>query len=343
VLVLNAIGALPTKNFSSGRFDGAEEISGEALVENVLARRVACSACPVACIHLAAIREEYGDERFMYKTEFVSYDYEPIYALGTNLGVRDRFGLLKLFKAVEDWGLDAISTGVVLAWATEALERGLITKSETLVDLRWDDWRGYMAAIENIVRQPNEFYKVLTMGVEEAARRYGGEDFAMSFNRVEPAGYLTGPLFFISLAIGFRHSHLDSGAYSLDQKIFSSAEELPNPREAVQRIIEEEAWRQILTSLVLCLFARGVYDENLVSEALRSLGYDYSPEDLKRLGREIYFEKQRLKWEEGFRASSLRIPGRIIETPTPLGRISREYLEEALKEFDNLIGKSVST
>lgn len=122
MLVLNAIGALPTKNFSSGRFDGAEEISGEALVENVLARRVACSACPVACIHLAAIREEYGDERFMYKTEFVSYDYEPIYALGTNLGVRDRFGLLKLFKAVEDWGLDAISTGVVLAWATEALE-----------------------------------------------------------------------------------------------------------------------------------------------------------------------------------------------------------------------------
>jgi aldehyde:ferredoxin oxidoreductase len=339
VLVLDAIGALPTKNFSSGRFDGAGEISGEALVENVLARRVACSACPVACIHLAAIREEYEDEKFMYKTEFISYDYEPIYALGTNLGVKDRFGLLKLFKAVEDWGLDAISTGVILAWATEALERGLITKSETLVDLRWGDWRSYVAAIENIVRQPNEFYKVLAMGVEEAAKRYGGEDFAMSFNKVEPAGYLTGPLFFISLAIGFRHSHLDSGAYSLDQRIFSSGEELPSPREAVQKIIEEEAWRQVLTSLVLCLFARGVYDENLTSEALGSLGYSYSSADLRKLGREIYFEKQRLKWEEGFRASNLRIPKRITETPTPLGKISKEYFEEALKEFDNIVKK----
>ncbi|HDD42550.1 MAG TPA: aldehyde:ferredoxin oxidoreductase, partial [Nitrososphaeria archaeon] len=120
VMALNALGGLPTRNFSSSRFEKAEEISGEKLVETVLARRVACSACPVACIHLAAIREEYEDEKFMYKTEFISYDYEPIYALGTNLGVSDRFGLLKLLKAVEDWGLDAISTGVILAWATEA-------------------------------------------------------------------------------------------------------------------------------------------------------------------------------------------------------------------------------
>ncbi|HDD66244.1 MAG TPA: aldehyde:ferredoxin oxidoreductase, partial [Nitrososphaeria archaeon] len=53
VAALNAIGALPTRNFSSGRFEKADEISGERLVETVLARRVACSGCPVACIHLA--------------------------------------------------------------------------------------------------------------------------------------------------------------------------------------------------------------------------------------------------------------------------------------------------
>ncbi|MCD6536629.1 MAG: aldehyde:ferredoxin oxidoreductase, partial [Thaumarchaeota archaeon] len=126
IISLNVIGALPTRNFSSGRFEGAEEISGEKLAETMLARRVACVACPVACIHLAAIREEYEDEKFLYKTEFISYDYEPIYALGSNLGISDRFGLFKMLKAVEDWGLDAISTGVALAWATEALERGII-------------------------------------------------------------------------------------------------------------------------------------------------------------------------------------------------------------------------
>jgi len=339
VLALNAIGGLPTRNFSSSRFEGAEEISGEALVESVLARRVACSACPVACIHLAAIREEYEDEKFMYKTEFISYDYEPIYALGTNLGISDKFGLLKLLKAVEDWGLDAISTGVVLAWATEALKRGLISPSETLLNLEWGDWRTYLKATENIVRQPNEFYQTLALGVDKAAKKYGGQEFAMAFNKVEPAGYITGPLYFISLAVGSRHSHLDSGGYSMDQKIFSAGGELPKPEEAVRSIVEEEAWRQILASLVLCFFARGIYKKELVAEVLSSLGYSYSEDELLRIGREIYMEKQRIKKGEGFKASSLRIPARIYEVPTPLGEIKRGYIEAALRVFDEIIAR----
>ncbi|RLG04776.1 MAG: aldehyde:ferredoxin oxidoreductase [Thaumarchaeota archaeon] len=339
VMALNALGGLPTRNFSSSRFEKAEEISGEKLVETVLARRVACSACPVACIHLAAIREEYEDEKFMYKTEFISYDYEPIYALGTNLGVSDRFGLLKLLKAVEDWGLDAISTGVILAWATEAQKRGIISRSETLLDLEWGDWRSYLKAIENIVRQPNDFYRSLALGVEEASRRYGGQEFALAFNRVEPAGYSTGPLYFASLAIGSRHSHLDAGAYSMDQKIFSAGGGLPRPGDAVRRIVEEEAWRQVLTSLVVCLFARAIYKDSLIAEALSSLGYTCSEADLRRLGMEIYLEKQRIKREEGFRASRLRIPDRVYEISTPLGKIDEGYVRDVLREFDDFIAR----
>jgi len=337
VTALNVIKALPTRNFSSGEFEGAEEISGEKLAEEMLARRVACSSCPVACIHLAAIREEYEDEKFLYKTEFISYDYEPVYALGTNLGVSDRFGLLKLIKIVEDWGLDAISTGVVLAWATEALERGLLTKNETLLDLRWGDWRTYMKAVKNIVVQPNEFYRTLALGVEEAAKKYGGLEYAMAFNKVEPAGYITGPLYFLSTAIGFRHSHLDAGAYSFDEKIFARRGELPSPSDAVKRIVEEEAWRQILNSLVACLFARAIYTPEIVLKTLKILGYDYDKAQLRELGKRIYLKKQRIKLEEGFNPKNVRMPERIYETPTPLGKVSRQYIDQALAEFEKLL------
>ncbi|MDW8021984.1 MAG: aldehyde ferredoxin oxidoreductase family protein [Nitrososphaerota archaeon] len=341
VIPLNVLGALPTRNFSGGKFEGAEEISGEKLAEMMLARRVACVACPVACIHLAAIREEYEEEKFLYKTEFISYDYEPIYALGTNLGISDRFGLLKMLKAVEDWGLDAISTGVALSWATEAFERGIINKDEILVPLKWGDWKAYMEAVKNIVMQPNEFYRTLALGVEEAAKRYGGEEFALSFNKVEPAGYLTGPLYFISLAVGSRHSHLDAGSYSLDQKIFSRGEKLPKPEEAVRMIAEEEAWRQILTSLTLCLFARSIYTPEKVSKALNAIGYSFTPEELKQLGWKIYLEKQRIKRDEGFRPTEMRLPERIFETPTPLGKISKEYFQQALSAFEEVMRKWV--
>ena len=340
IISLNVIGALPTRNFSSGRFEGAEEISGEKLAETMLARRVACVACPVACIHLAAIREEYEDEKFLYKTEFISYDYEPIYALGSNLGISDRFGLFKMLKAVEDWGLDAISTGVALAWATEALERGIISENETLLHLRWGDWKTYVEAIKNIVTQPNEFYRALALGVEEAAKKYGGEEFALAFNRVEPAGYVTGPLYFISLAVGSRHSHLDSGAYSMDQKLFSKGENLPAPEEAVKKITEEEAWRQILNSLVVCLFARAIYTPDNICDALNALDYDFTQDALRELGWKIYLEKQRIKREEGFRPMELRLPERIFQTPTPLGKISKEYIQRALETFEKIIGNS---
>ncbi len=65
---LNEIGGLPTRNLKEAKFEGAEKISGEFLVENYLGRRVACSHCPVACIHLAALREPYEDEPYFYKT-----------------------------------------------------------------------------------------------------------------------------------------------------------------------------------------------------------------------------------------------------------------------------------
>ncbi|MCD6421659.1 MAG: aldehyde:ferredoxin oxidoreductase, partial [Thaumarchaeota archaeon] len=163
----------------------------------------------------------------------------------------------------------------------------------------------------------------------------------LAFDKVEPAGYITGPLYFISLAIGSRHSHLDAGAYSMDQKIFSSGGSLPSPEEAVKRIVEEEAWRQILSSLVLCFFARGIYKPDLVASILDGLGYELSEEELRKVGREIYFAKQRIKREEGFSAKSLRVPGRIYEVETPLGKIERSYVEKALAYFDELVGKGV--
>lgn len=339
VLPLNEIGALPTRNFTSGKFEEADEISGEEFAENTLARRVACSVCPVACVHLAAIREEYENEKYFYKTTFISYDYEPIYAVGSNLGVSDRFGLLKIFHALDTEGVDVISTGVILAWSTEATEKGIISEKETLVPLRWGDWINYIKAIHYLTEQPNDFYAVAVRGVEALASKYGGHNYAISFNGVEPAGYHTGPLFISSLITGSRHSHLDAGAYSMDQKILSSGGKLPDPAKAADMIIEEDAWRQVLNSLVICLFARGVYSKGYVVKALNALGYGLGEDHITKLGWEIYADKQRIKIDEGFNPLSVRIPERLLETPTPLGQVSEQYVHKVIEEIFNRISK----
>ncbi len=326
---LNRLGALPTRNLKSTRFEDAEEISGEAFAEYNLGRRIACSHCPIACIHIAALRIPYEHEPYFYKTIMISYDYELIYSLGSMLGVGSREGLLRLMHRVEVYGLDAMSTGVCLAWATEALERELISEDETLVRLSFGDVESYLKAIDYIVKQPNEFYRVLAQGVEKASEVYGGKEFALAFGGNEMPGYHTGYASHIGYLIGLRHSHLDNAGYSVDQKL----KEIPPPNELVDRLVKEEQWRQVLSSLVVCFFARGVYKPELVVEAFKPLGIEITEDELIKKGERIYKEKLKLKVRMGFDVDSLRLPKRIFETECLHGRLREEYIREALEYY----------
>ena len=334
---LNAIGALPVKNLKETRYPGDPPFAGETMAERYLGRRLACAGCPVACIHLAALREPYPDEPFFYKTTFVSYDYEPIYSLGTMLGGEDPEGYLKLMDEVEHLALDAMTCGVVLAWATEAFERGLITERDTggLVP-RWGDYDVYIEMVRRIAQRRGELYDVLARGVEEAAKRYGGEEFALAFGGNEMPGYHTGPGAHLTFLSGARHSHLDSAGYAVDQACLKEGRRL-SPQELARALFSEEARRQVLSSLVLCFFARGLYDLETISNCLKVVGLDWDQESLEEFGKETLRRKYAFKVREGFDLKELRIPRRITETPTPFGRLEEVELRSALEEMGRLL------
>jgi len=341
VMPLNELKAIPIMNLKMASSPDVEGISGERLVEGYLGRRVACAHCPVACVHIAALRESYEREPYFYKTSMISYDYEPVYSLGTMLGIFKIEGFLKLMDEVEAWGMDAMSTGVTLAWATEAYEKRLITNEDTLgLKLRWGDYQTYIKAVELIARaRANEFYKALAKGVEHASSCYGGKDFALSFGSNEMPGYHTGPMCHAGYLTSSRHSHLDSAGYSLDQKTLN-LEKLPEPKEAAKELFKEESWRQILTSLVVCLFARGIYEKDVVSITLEINGIRLNSEELEKLGSQILAMKHEFKLREGFDPKKLRIPGRILETETPHGKIDETYLKKTVNNFFQLFSQS---
>ncbi len=336
VVPLNEIKSLPTRNLTSARFEKASEISGEALAEYNLGRRIACSHCPVACIHLAALRLPYENEPYFFKTLMISYDYELIYSLGSMLGVGSRDGLLRLIHRVEIYGMDAMSTGVCLAWATEALQRGIISEEETLVKLEFGNVENYLKAINYIYQQPNDFYKALAMGVDYASSVYGGKEFALAFGGNEMPGYHTGYAAHIGYLIGLRHSHLDNAGYSLDQKVKDYT-----PREVIDRLVAEECWRQVLSSLVVCFFARGLYKPDVIVRAFEPLGVTMTEDELKKLGEEIYKEKLKLKISMGFDLAKLKPPKRIYEIESLHGKLSEEFIEEALKYYKEKVSKMI--
>ena len=329
VMPLNECGGLPTKNLKTGKFEKADKISGEEFAKKYLGRRLACSHCPVGCIHIAALREPYEDEAYFYKTTMVSYDYELIYALGSMLGISDAKGFLKLIDIIEAYGLDAMSTGVVLAWATEAQEKDIISENDTIgIKLGWGDYTAYIEAIRLIVEQPNQFYKALARGVQHATSLYGGEDYALAFGGNEMPGYHTGPGAHLGFLIGARHSHLDNAGYSIDQKVL--IDKRLSPEKLAMELLTEERWRQVLSSLVVCFFARGIYPLDTVIKALNAAGFDLTPKELYHMGEEIHREKYKFKSQEGFLLESLHLPKRIFETPSSIGKLDEQFIRRAI-------------
>jgi aldehyde:ferredoxin oxidoreductase len=236
------------------------------------------------------------------------------------LGVTDCFAVLDILDAIERMGLDVMSAGVALAWATEAQEKGLITEQETLLPLKFGQHRTYEAAVRHLACGVNDFYRLLARGTLAAANHYGGADFACVLGQ-EMAGYATGEVFFTSQALGFRHSHLDSGGYAYDQK-----HQDKDVARAVDFLIADEASRACLTSMVACLFARGVYNEELLADCLKVIGYSNLADNLAALAVNI----QKLRWQTrlatGFDPASVTIPKRFTEVTTWKGRVDGEFL-----------------
>jgi aldehyde:ferredoxin oxidoreductase len=186
--------------------------------------------------------------------------------------------------------------------------------------------------MERIVTQPTDFYRALARGVEHASSVYGGMDYALTFGGNEMPGYHTGPGSHLGYLTGSRHSHLDSAGYSLDQHALRDDHPL-DPAAVARELLDEERWRQVLTSLVICLFARNIYTEDIILPALESLGLDWSSAKLNALGKKTLSRKQSFKEQEGFSFPDMRIPKRILNTASPLGMIDEKFMRDALREF----------
>lgn len=325
---LEDMGALPIRNLSDNRFENVADISGEAFVRKNLVRKMACTGCPVGCIHIGQFRREF-DKGYDYESVSVGYDYELIFALGSFLGTKSSDEILQLIEIVELMGLDAMSAGVVLGWATEAYGEGLITDKETLVPLEFGNTGNYLKALEYLSMKVNEFYEALARGVHVAAMKYGGQDYAMNFAGNEMPGYHTGYGTLLGTTVGARHSHLCNAGYSIDQSMGKLDKD-----KIIEGIFNEEKERCMLNSLTICLFARKVYDRKTILSALNAIGYEYTDEDLTAIADRVYKTKLRIKDMLGFDLMKVRLPKRFFETPSLWGKLDEGIAYELIEMYD---------
>ncbi len=327
LLVMNRLSALPTRNFSTGSFDGAERVSGEAL-HALPSVRKHCAACTIGCEHVFATKS--GKQ--------VRMEYEGLFALGPLCGIDDRDAVLESAALCDELGLDVISAGGTIAFAMDCRRRGLLDAAP-----QFGDAAGVQALLRDIAERRG-LGELLADGSMRAAQAIGGEAprFAAHVKGMELPGYEPRALqtMALGLAVAARGAdHNRSGAYEHD--LAAGENRLSADASKGPAAVATEMQAAVLDSLILCKFLRGVF-EDVYEEGAAMLsavtGWDIDGDELRRAGRRIVTLRKLYNVREGWTRAEDTLPDRFLDEPLELGdgvraTLSREGLARMIASY----------
>ncbi len=108
-------------------------------VEKIVSKKLSCGDCPMPCKGIVKVKERgLSDVR--------RPDYETLVGFGANLLNDDLSLVTACHDACNRYGIDAVSSSATLAWACEAVEKGLLTKDDLDgIDLQWGNGEAALA------------------------------------------------------------------------------------------------------------------------------------------------------------------------------------------------------
>jgi aldehyde:ferredoxin oxidoreductase len=355
---LQEMGMLPTKNFQRGTFEGSESITGERMTETILKARNTCSQCPVAC------KREVEVSKGPYAPVDPRYggpEYENVAALGSLLLIADLQAISKENEMCNAYGLDAISTGTIIAWVMECYDRGILTKADLDgIEARWSDVDAALKLIKKIAAREG-VGDILAEGVKKAAEHFGRgcERYAVHVKGLEipmhepRAKKGLGLSYAVSSRGGchlqaYHDPMFESPNLVPEIGIVNALDRHDTSKEKVNMIIRSQDWIAITNSLLWCTspgWAGYVYTRpTFVTEVLNAItGWDMSVEDLMLTGERMNNLCRCFNAREGMSRMDDYLPPRFTEDTLPDGPsrghcVSKEQLDDMLDNYYSLRG-----
>lgn len=318
LLVYNALGCLPTRNFSAGTFEGAERVSGEYLNDNFIVKIHACSPCSISCEHIAIVPEG------PYKGVAVRAEYGPIWAFGPNCGIDRLDAILKAIELCNYYGLDAISTGNIIGFAMDCYERGILTYEDTgCEDLRFGNYVGMLEMIKKIGCREG-FGDTLAEGVKRAAQKIGGRApmLASHIKGLEMPGYdiRCSKIAALGSAVSFRGAAHDCHrAHFFDLK--GKVNRFAVGKGMGELVSDIEDFHAVMDSLPVCKFLAGTYEgfENLARLHNFVTGFDMKEREIRMVGERINNLARLFNICQGLSRMDDHLPHKVMSVPVPKG------------------------
>jgi aldehyde:ferredoxin oxidoreductase len=332
ITALNEIGGLSTRHFQSGRFEEADEVSGEAIEDLYKIKSKACFSCTIPCSRYLIVE----DPRFP-GLKLEGPEFEPLAGFTVRIGNPDLALGLKCVDLSNRYGLDAIAMSEVIAWSMECYERGLLSLDEADgLDLNWGRGETIIELIHKVAHRKG-FGDLLADGVRTAAEKLGrgSEEFAMHGKGLEvfQADVRSIKAYGLGNAVSSRGAdHLRSEPWF---EFSNDAEEgirrygMPETafrlehkgKGLVVKHFEEMA--AISDALGVCKNTYNnmeVLDWDGTAELLRvTTGWDLNGEDVRQIGERIVNLERLFIAREGITRKDDTLPKRFLEEPLPEG------------------------
>ncbi len=320
---VNYIGLLPTRNFTSGVFEGAEKISGEEVFKHIK-KSYGCYSCATKC----------GKEVEVDGYSTKSLEYETLFACGSNLGISSLKEIIKLNEVCNSFGMDTISFGVTVASFIEGARKGYI---DYRID--WGEAEEILKLAEKIARREG-----IGDALAEGSYRFWknrNKSLSVSVKGMELPGYDARGARGLALAYATSNRgacHLRGPVY-IDE-ILAQTVDRSTPEGKAELVKKRQDFHSAIDSLILCKFTSRALEPKEYAELFTlATGIEINEEELLRAGERIFNLERLMNTREGFRREEDTLPDRLLREPLPEGPSQGRVAElDTLEEYYRIRG-----
>ena len=335
VNMINTIGGLGVRNLQEEQSPHAPEIGGERLKELFFDRNDTCFGCPIACGKTLRLPPEQGGLRWKMP------EYETLFSLGSMADNWDAASMLKLNRLCDQYGLDTISMGVTISFALECFEKGYLTSGDTGGrNLHFGDSALLLELVEDTGKRQG-FGDVLAEGSFRLAERLGKEsaNLLYCFKKVEVAGHSARALKGMSLGYA---TATRGGSHHDARPTLQYAGEFDRTKAQIAPTFafRTQNFTAMNDSLTQCRFASergfgGVINENYSKMINGVTGWNFTLEDIEKIGERIYNLERAFNCREGVTRMDDALPYRASRQPISDGPSKGMYTPG--DEFDGML------
>lgn len=353
--VINEVGAMPTRNMQDVQFEGAEQISGEAMHQRRpsdnrpnLTTNAACFGCTIACGRISTI--DHGHFSIENKPEYWKasggLEYEAAWALGSDLGVDDLDALTYANFICNEDGLDPITFGSTLAAAMELYKLGVIDDSITGgIDLTFGSAQALVKCVE-LTAKGEGFGKQLGLGSKRLCDKFGHPELSMTVKGQEFPAYDPRAI----QGMGLAYATSNRGAchlrgYSVSSEVLGVPEKTdPLTTEGKPALVKafQDATAAVDSS-GLCVFTTFSWTlKDIAPQIAAACEGEWSEESLLEMGERIWNLERQFNKAAGISGKDDTLPKRLLKdaakTGPAKGRVND--LHKMLPEYYQLRGWS---